>query len=186
MSEQPWQCKEQILSLNTRWLTLIGETLETPQGKSLDYWRVEKADSVIVLPIHHQHLLLPPPMYRPGVSKSTWDFPGGRCPNGQTPHSTAKTILQRELGITDSALHHLQPLNQTGWFINSSFSNQRLYGFVAKIRADTPLLPEKLGATYPTTEPGIQSLLKKLTCLQCRSLLIEWWMAETRNTRFRP
>lgn len=185
MSEQPWQCKERILSLNTRWFTLIGETLETPQGKSLDYWRVEKADSVIVLPIHQQHLLLPPPMYRPGVSQSTWDFPGGRCPGSQTPHSAAKTILHRELGIPDSALHHLQPLNRTGWSINSSFSNQRLYGFVAEIRADTPLLPEKLGATYPTTERGIQSLLKKLMCLQCRSLLIEWWTARAHAQRKR-
>ena len=181
MSEQIWHCKERILSLKTRWLTLIGETLETPQGKSLDYWRVEKANSVIVLPIHQQHLLLPPPMYRPGIGKSTWDFPGGRCPDSQRPHSAAKAILQRELGIADSALHHLKALNQIGWPINSSFSNQRLYGFVAELKADTPLLPEKLGATYPTTELGIQALLDRLICLQCRSLLIEWWATRIRE-----
>ena len=181
MSEQIWQCKERILALKNRWLTLIGETLETPEGTSLNYWRVEKADSVIVLPIHQQHLLLPLPMYRPGVGESTWDFPGGRCPDGQRPHNAAKTILQRELGIADSALHHLKPLNQTGWFINSSFSNQCLYGFVAELSDDAPLLSEKLGATYPTTEPGIQALLEKLRCLQCRCLLMEWWAARTRE-----
>ena len=175
MSEQSWHVKDTILSLQTRWLTLIGETLETPQGERLDYWRVEKADSVIVLPIHRQHLLLPSPVYRPGLGQSTWDFPGGRCPDGQSRDTAAKMILQRELGIADTALHDLSPVNQTGWAINSSFSNQRLYGFVAEISPDTPLVPEKLGATYPITTTGIQSLLDRLTCLQCRSLLLEWW-----------
>lgn len=184
MNEQPWQCKERILALKTRWLTLFGETLETHQGKSLDYWRVEKADSVIVLPIYQQHLLLPPPMYRPGIGESTWDFPGGRCLDDQMPHSAATIILQRELGIADSALCYLRPLNQPGWAVNSSFSNQRLYGFVAEVRADTSLLPEKLGATYPITDSGIQALLDKLTCLQCRSLLIEWWL-DTGNAQVR-
>ncbi len=177
MSEQSWQAKDIILSLKTRWLTLMGETLETPEGKLLDYWRVEKADSVIVLPIHQQHLLLPPPVYRPGIRQSTWDFPGGRCPDSQSPDSAAKTILQRELGIADSALYSLTPINQTGWAINSSFSNQRLYGFVAQLHPDTCLSPENLGSTYPITATGIQSLLDTLICLQCRSLLMEWWAA---------
>ncbi|MGD1852627.1 MAG: NUDIX hydrolase [Leptolyngbyaceae cyanobacterium] len=167
--------------MKTRWLTLLGETLETHQGKSLDYWRVEKADSVIVLPIYQHHLLLPPPIYRPGIGESTWDFPGGRCLVDQMPHSAAKSILQRELGIADSALYDLKPLNQVGWAINSSFSNQRLYGFVAEVRADTFLSSEKLGATYPTTGPGIQALLDRLTCLQCRSLLTEWWAIRSRK-----
>ncbi len=105
MNQQPWQFKETILSLQTGWLTVIGEKLKTPQGRLLDYWRVEKADSVIVLPIHRQQLLLPPPVYRPGVDQATWDFPGGRCPEGQSLHTAATTILQRELGIVHSALY---------------------------------------------------------------------------------
>lgn len=176
MKQQPWQFKETILSLQTGWLTVIGEKLKTPQGRLLDYWRVEKADSVIVLPIHRQQLLLPPPVYRPGVGQSTWDFPGGRRSDGQSLHQAATTILQRELGIFHSALRSLNPINQTGWAINSSFSNQCLYGFTAKIEPDTPLVPEKFGAAYPLTKSGIQSLLDRLTCLQCRSLLMEWWM----------
>ncbi|ESA38168.1 nudix hydrolase [Leptolyngbya sp. Heron Island J] len=178
MSEQPWQFQETILSLQTGWLTLLGEKLKTPQGERLDYWRVEKADSVIVLPVHRQHLLLPPPVYRPGVGQSTWDFPGGRCPDGQSLQCAATTILERELGVADSGLSCLSPINQTGWPINSSFSNQRLHGFVAEIKPDVSLVPEKLGATYPLTHLGIQSLLDRLICLQCRGLFMEWWMAE--------
>lgn len=50
MSEQIWQCKERVLSLKTRWLTLIGETLKTPQGNSLDYWRIEKQTRSLCYP----------------------------------------------------------------------------------------------------------------------------------------
>lgn len=174
MSKQSWQLKETILSLQTRWLTLIGEKLETPQGDLLDYWRVEKADSVIVLPIHQQHLLLPPPVYRPGIGQATWDFPGGRCPDGQERQSIAQGILERELGIAGSMVFSLSPINSAGWVINSSFSNQCLYGFVAEIKSEA-LAFQKVGAAYPLTDSGIRSLLDRLLCLQCRSLLTEWW-----------
>ncbi len=174
MNEQPWQFQETILSLQTGWLTLLGEKLKTPQGELLDYWRVEKADSVIVLPVYQQHLLLPPPVYRPGVGRFTWDFPGGRRSDDQNLQDAATAILERELGVAGC----LSPINQVGWPINSSFSNQHLYGFVAEIRSDAVLIPDKLGATYPLTNQGIQSLLNRLICLQCRSLLMEWWTTE--------
>ena len=171
-----WQFKETILSLQSGWLTLFGEKLETPQGETLDYWRIEKADSIIVLPVYQQQLLLPPPVYRPGVGQFTWDFPGGRHSDDQSLDEAATAILERELGVVDSMVSSLSPINQIGWPINSSFSNQRLYGFVAELKPDAVLIPEKMGATYPLTTSDVQSLLDKLLCLQCRSLLMEWWM----------
>ncbi|WP_228040136.1 hypothetical protein [Nodosilinea sp. LEGE 07088] len=42
----------------------------------LEYWRVEKADSVIILPLQNQRLILPPHTYRPGMGKLTLDFQG--------------------------------------------------------------------------------------------------------------
>ena len=173
-----WQFKETILSLKTGWLTLFGEKLETPQGETLDYWRIEKADSIIVLPVYQQQLLLPPPVYRPGVGQFTWDFPGGRHCDEQNLYEAATAILERELGVANSMVSSLSSINQTGWLINSSFSNQRLYGFVAELKPDSVLVPEKMGATYPLTPSDVQALLDKLLCLQCRSLLMEWWTTE--------
>ena len=158
------------------WLTLIGEHLQDDQGQIIDYWRVEKADSVIILTIQSEQLLLPIPTYRPGLGKKTLDFPGGRVPSGQTPVGAVPKILQRELGIKEAAIINLTHLNTTGWAINSSFSNQKLYGFVAQIDPTISISHELLSGAYNTTKLGITNLLADLTCLQCRALLLEWQM----------
>ena len=174
MNAKDWQIHDRFLELNSRWITLIGEHLQDPQGRVLEYWRVEKAHSVIILPIQNHQLILPPPMYRPGVGRATWDFPGGRVPAEKKPDEIASVILQRELGVVAEEIARLTPLNNQGWAVNSSFSNQKLYGFVANLQPTAQIIPEFIGSIYPTTKEGIQSLLKSLTCLQCRAVLMEW------------
>lgn len=174
----PWQVQDRFLELHSRWMTLIGEHWLDAQGQQLEYWRIEKADSVIVLPIQQDHLgrshiLLPPASFRPGVGQRTLDFPGGRRLAEQTPEEAAIAILLRELGLEATAIAHLAPLNPDGWAINSSFSNQKLYGFVAHLEGD---LSQPLGLTaiaYPATAAGVCQLLAELTCLQCRAVLLE-------------
>ncbi|MDJ0554860.1 MAG: NUDIX hydrolase [Microcoleaceae cyanobacterium MO_207.B10] len=169
-----WNTLDCFVKISSPWLTLIGEHLQDDRGKVIDYWRVEKADSVVILTIQSGNFLFPIPMYRPGLGENTLDFPGGRVPSGQKPVAIVPKILERELGITAAAIAHLTPLNTTGWAINSSFSNQKLYGFVAEIDSNVLISDQLLGAVYPTTELGISNLLQDLTCLQCRSVLLEW------------
>jgi hypothetical protein len=173
---QPWQVQDRFLDLRSRWMTLIGEHLHDHQGNLLEYWRIEKADSVIVLPIVAEHLLLPAPSYRPGVGQATLDFPGGRVAEGQSPEQAAIATLTRELPIAITAITQLVPLNRTGWPVNSSFSNQHLYGFVAQIDLAYPLTDGGV-LSYPTTPTGVQALLQQLDCLQCRAALLEWWVS---------
>lgn len=169
---QPWKVHDRFLELQSCWMTLIGEHLQDDQGQRLEYWRIEKADSVIVLPIQRDRLLFPSPSYRPGIGQVTLDFPGGRVPEGQTPEQAAIATLQRELGIELAAITQLTPLNRQGWAVNSSFSNQNLYGFVAQIRDDLDL--PRVASTYPVSSTGVQHLLQELSCLQCRAVLLEW------------
>ncbi|MGK7890672.1 MAG: NUDIX domain-containing protein [Leptolyngbyaceae cyanobacterium] len=169
-----WQICDRILKLQTPWLKLIGEKLLDTNGNLLDYWRVEKADSVIILPIYRQQMIFPRSSYRPGVGKVTLDFPGGRCPASQSPQEAAIAILQRELGIEETAVTHLMPLNTEGWAINSSFSNQLLHGFVAQLAPDYPLDPDSIEVAYDLTPEGMEELSDRLTCLQCRMVLREW------------
>ena len=174
-SPDDWQTLERFVEIRSSWLTLIGEKLQDEQQRILDYWRVEKADSVVIVTIQSDRFLLPKPAYRPGVGKTTLDFPGGRVLPEQTTIEAAKIILQRELGIEESDIISLEPLNQTGWAINSSFSNQKLFGLVAEIDSQTVVNPERLNpATYLNTASGIDNLLQDLTCLQCRAVLLEW------------
>lgn len=173
-----WQIRDRFLELRSPWLTVIGEHLQEPkQGQILEYWRVEKADSVIILPIQNHQLILPPPTYRPGLGKATLDFPGGRLPEGEQAIEVVPTILQRELGVTAEDIVQITALNSRGWAVNSSFSNQQLYGFVADLHSTAKIPANFIGETYPSTDSGVQSLLKSLTCLQCRALLLEWWLA---------
>ena len=173
MNQESWKTLETFVSINSPWLSLIGEKIQDNQGKILEYWRVEKADSVIVIPLQNSCFILPKPMYRPGLGKITLDFPGGRLPKEQKTIAAAINILERELGVTEDCLISLNTVNQDAWAINSSFSNQKLYGFVAEIDTELTLNPEKLGRTYPNNKTGIDTLLQELTCLQCRGLLLE-------------
>ncbi len=174
MTSQPWETLSRFIEINSPWLKLIGEKLKDDQDRILDYWRIEKADSVIVIPIQNQQLLFPIATYRPGVQKITLDFPGGRLPPGVSPRQGAVTILNKELGIRAEDLTQITPINQQGWSVNSSFSNQLLYGFAATLTETTTVDPAYLGSSYPLNSTGIENLLEDLTCLQCRALLLEW------------
>jgi hypothetical protein len=172
---QDWQTCDRFLELKSRWMTLIGEHLQDHRGDILEYWRIETADSVIVLPLCGDRLLLAAPSYRPGISQATLDFPGGRIPAAHPPDQAAIAALTRELGISATVITRLTPLNATGWAVNSSFSSQKLYGFVAELDSTDLTLETSQAISYAATHAGIQELLQVLTCLQCRAVLLEWW-----------
>jgi hypothetical protein len=169
-----WKTLDRFLEINSAWVKVIGEHLETTDGQILEHWRVERADSVVILTMQDDKLLFPSPIYRPGVASATLDFPGGRLPAGLTPADAVPLIIKRELGVAENAIAHLRPLNTLGWAINSSFSNQKLHGFVAELHPTATVNPEMLGEAYPANPEGIRHLLQKLSCLQCRALLLEW------------
>jgi hypothetical protein len=173
--QQPtWKTHDRLVTIDSPWVKLICDRLEDNTGQHLDYWRVEKADSVIILPLQCDRFLLPKPIYRPGIGGETLDFPGGRVLENQGPEKAIAPILKRELGIVPAGIHTLTPLNSQGWLVNSSFSNQKLYGFVAHLHPNAEISSELLGSTYMATPEGIHALLQQLICLQCRALLLAW------------
>lgn len=173
---KPWETISQFVAIRSPWLTLIGERLKDDRDRLLDYWRVEKADSAVIMTLHRDRFALPKPVYRPGVGEITLDFPGGRVPTDTAPIEVVPEILQRELGVGEDQIDRLLTLNSDGWLVNSSFSNQKLFGFVAEIRADAQLDDRLLWETrYQVNETKeIDRLLEALTCLQCRAVLLEW------------
>lgn len=174
MNQDSWKTFETFVCITSPWLTVIGEKIQDNQGKVLDYWRVEKPDSVIIITLQNNSFILPKPTYRPGIGKVTLDFPGGRLPREQNPLIAALNILERELGITEDDLISIKAINQEPWAINSSFSNQKLYGLVAEIDPLITFESEKIGAIYANNKAGITNLLQDLYCLQCRGLLLEF------------
>jgi hypothetical protein len=171
-----WHKLDTFVMIQSPWLTLIGEKWQDEQQKSIDYWRVEKADSVIIIPVYNHQFLLPKPMFRPGIGGITLDFPGGRLLANYSSISMVSLILKRELDIPETAIISIDPIHETPLIINSSFSNQKLHGFVANLDPQWELSSEKIGEVYQNNQEDIQQLLKRLTCLQCRSLLLEFWL----------
>lgn len=174
-----WQTLGQVATITSPWLTVVCERLQDDKGQELDYWRVEKDHSVIVLTLHRDRLVFPKKQYRPGVSRRTLDFAGGRCSKDTEPQEAVAGILKRELNLDlDKHLQNLKPLNEdSGWLVNSSFSNQELFGFVAVIRDDVELDSELLhNKSYCVNDTNeIHELLQNgLTCLQCRAVLMEY------------
>ncbi|GAB4334372.1 MAG: NUDIX hydrolase [Leptolyngbyaceae cyanobacterium] len=181
-----WETRDRFLDLRSHWFRLIGEHLLNDQGQLLEYWRVERAHSVIVLPIQGNQIILMAPDFRPGVGQPTYDFPGGRLPDDQTPAQAAPVILGRELGIEPTAIAQLTPINSEAWLVNSSFSNQKLYGFVAHLQPSVQIPADRQGPTFAIDPEGMHSLLAILNCLQCRALALEWWLNHPSSSRTAP
>ncbi|MEB3175602.1 MAG: NUDIX hydrolase [Cyanobacteriota bacterium] len=168
---QNWIYLDQFVEIRSPWTRLLGERWQDQKGRILDYWRVERADSVIILPIQNGEILLPKPQFRPGLKTQTWDFPGGRI--REELSAGAEAILAQELGIGSSDIAQLLPLNAEGWAINSSFSNQKLYGYLARLEPQGRIDPDLLGERWPLAPLDWSHCLGRLTCLQCRAVFWE-------------
>ena len=174
-----------ISTISSPWLDIICERYQDNRGQLLDYWRVEKDHSAVVLTIYRHHIVLPRAQYRPGLGHATLDFPGGRVSGD--PVQAAERIVQRELGIEDpnQSIERLVALGPMGWPVNSSFSNQRLFGFVAflndQVELNAELLHEKRYNVNISDDLN-QLLDEDLPCLQCRAVLMEWMLKRDRIT----
>lgn len=166
-----WIRGDTIVTVESPWARMVAERWRDDKGRELDYWRVEHVHSVIVAAVHNGSLLLPQPQFRPGLGVATLDLPGGRLPEGADLLATAASIVARELGLPAAAVGDLRQLNRRGWPVNSSFSNQLVFGLTATIdQAAVPTLPCE---AIPADRAGILALLDRMACLQCRAVLFE-------------
>ena len=181
-----------IVTLTSPWLKVIAERYSTSSGQKndelIDYWRIERASSVIVIVIHQGRYILPAPQFRPGLQRSTLDFVGGRRGTDESVVETARRLLTKELNLSSEIIQkHVDflPLSEDkeGWPVDSSVSNQALYGAVATLDDDAIEAQSTWKAqgviSYPFSE--IDKLLDDLPCLQCRAVLLEWLYQEKRH-----
>ena len=178
---QAWKLLSRIAELRSPWLTVVAERFETPEGGTVDSWRIEKPDSVVVLAQADGRLLLPPPSYRAGVGRVTLDFAGGRVESGDSVLGAAVRHAVRELGLVDaSAVDDVELLDDAGWDVDSSTSGQRLFGAVATLGPRPGEAVRSGILSYPADGEGVAELLADLKCLQCRAVLAEWWQRARR------
>lgn len=164
VSTQPKKRLERSVIARSKWVTFYKDRVESNGGNELEYWCVDRSDSVIIIAMQGGKFLLTPEQYRPGIDQSTLDFPGGRV-DADDPLTAAEQTLRREFQLDESLPLSFQSITPTPLIVDSAFSNQRLYGFMTVIPDDVVINGAK---KYTTDE-----LLNKLQCLQCRILLLE-------------
>ena len=169
-----WKRKRFIERVKFTRITLHCERWLDEKGAEIDYWRAERPDSVIVLPLHRGRILVPPPYFRPGANVDTIDLPGGRLRDNESVEVAARRLLDKELGIGESGIEKIRCLNTIPWNVDSSFSSQRLWGAIAWIIDSAEVLNTKVWKSFPANEKGVVGLLGQINCLQCRAILNEW------------
>jgi hypothetical protein len=173
VNQSRWQLLGTIATIESPWVTVKCERWQDDENRELEYWRVKRPDSVIVIPIHDGHFLLPHPIFRPGVDEFTWDFPGGRLQDAFSHEEMARQLLEKELSISYHEIYTISPINTDGYIVDSSFSSQRVWGYLAKLDSDALVKENAIGWRVPVNKEGSEELLKRLKCLQCRVLLLE-------------
>ena len=166
-----WVLKNEISRIHSKWVTVFCEQWLDDTEAELEYWRVEKDDSIIVIPIQNEQIICAARCFRPGIKELSLDFPGGRVDASMGKAGVVNSILFRELGIPEQKILTITPLNEHKWIINSSFSNQGLWSFVATIDSNHKIPSSKTGARERADLAGANALLKKINCLQCRAVL---------------
>jgi hypothetical protein len=181
VDSQPKQLLSTETIADSRWVKVYKDRMLSNGGFEMEYWRVDRTDTAIILSRQKGRFILPSPQLRPGIKKITLDFLGGRLDaqlansNGSSeqpdpqptnnPADVAERIVRREFHIQDAVPLDLKPLTTQPLYVDSSFSSQRLYGYTVELPNDLDIP----GDHYNTEE-----LVQKLQCLQCRALLMEW------------
>lgn len=187
-SPSSWTYMSEIARIKSPWITIVAEHFKNENQVPIDYWRIERPDSAIVIVLHRNKMIFPKAQYRPGINETTLDFCGGRVPPEmeREPILAVPRILEKELGfrakdneIEENMEYEITSLNEVGWPVDSSVSSQKLFGFVVTLRdnveLDEDFLHEKKVDIKNTTDINLL-LSQDLKCLQCRSLLMEWML----------
>ncbi len=171
-----WDVLNEIMTIDSPWLKLIVERLTNENNQEIDYWRVQKPDGLLIIVIQNNKILLPKPMYRPGIKKYTLDLCGGRrSQKNSNLTEDAKKIIIRELGINNYKLDiQINLLNNIGFNLDSSFSNVKLFIFIAQLSSDTKINNLYSKKSYYANKQGITKLLNDMDCAQCKLALHEW------------
>jgi len=169
-----WKLLHRMVHLESPWITVFADRMLDNRGKELEYWHFERADSVIVLAMQGDHFVLPDMEYRPGVDAVTLDFVGGRIGPGKTPREAAISMLDKELGVSEQHILDISPLAEYPFAVDSSFSSQQVYGFVARIAQEAPLA----ASVRRHLVTNADQLQQELRCAQCRLMLNEFLLCQ--------
>lgn len=124
----PWTVRSSEYALDEPWYKVRRDVVQLPDGTLIDYYRAERPDVAVVLPVTPEGDVLLVRQYKHGAGVVTLELPGGLIDPGEAPLAAAARELREETGFASSLA--LEPL---GWvYADASKSTERVFSFVAR------------------------------------------------------
>lgn len=157
MAPKFWKILESHLNSHYRIFNLRTDRALSPRtGEANDFFILESADWVNVIPVTPDNRVVLIEQYRHGIRDVTLEIPGGLIEAHDTPESAASRELREETGFREESMAPL------GWVSpNPAIQNNRCYTFLARdvVPEGVQMLDEKEDievVLYPLAEiPGL-------------------------------
>ena len=125
---RPWKLLSSQRSQSYKIFNLRIDRACSPRtNKAYDFYILESANWVNVIPLTPQKEVVLIRQYRHGIRESTLEIPGGIVEESDTPETAARRELIEETGYSESEMQLLGSVHP-----NPAFLTNRCYTFVAK------------------------------------------------------
>jgi 8-oxo-dGTP pyrophosphatase MutT (NUDIX family) len=128
MKLKPWTLISTLKNSSFRIFDLRIDRARSPRTDEVhEFYILESADWVNVIPLTPDHRIVLIRQYRHGIGDITLEIPGGIVEHGDTPEEAARRELREETGFCETEmvpLGHVHP--------NPAFLNNRCHTFVAR------------------------------------------------------
>ena len=128
MPIKPWRLISSQRSESFKIFNLRTDRACSPRtNKAYDFYILESADWVNVIPLTSRNEVVLIRQYRHGIQEGTLEIPGGIVEQSDSPEEAARRELTEETGYRESEMHLLGSVHP-----NPAFLNNRCYTFLAK------------------------------------------------------
>lgn len=125
---RPWKLLSSQQSESFKIFNLRVDRACSPRtNKAYDFYILESADWVNVIPLTPRNEVVLIRQYRHGIRQGTLEIPGGIVEKNDSPEEAARRELAEETGYRDSEMHLLGSVHP-----NPAFLNNRCHTFLAK------------------------------------------------------
>jgi ADP-ribose pyrophosphatase len=125
---EPWKCIRSKVTESFRIFSIRTDTTLSPRtGKEHDFYIVESADWVNIIPITEDHQVVMVRQYRHGSREVTLEIPGGLMDPGDSPEKAASRELLEETGYQSEDWGKIANVNP-----NPAIFSNRCYTFWAR------------------------------------------------------
>jgi len=128
MPPKPWEILSSRLDRSYRVFQLRTDHARSPRtGQSHDFFILESADWVNVIPLTPRNEVVLIEQYRHGTRENTLEIPGGLIEGGDSPEDAARRELAEETGYQDREMVYLGYVHP-----NPAILNNRCHTFLAR------------------------------------------------------